>query len=86
LTSLGKAIATGAAEGFVKIVASEPYGEILGAHIIGKDASELIHEFCLAIRLEATAEDIISTMHAHPTMAESIHEAALGVDGRVINA
>ena len=86
LTALGKAIATGAAEGFVKIVASEPYGEILGAHIIGKDASELIHEFCLAIRLEATAEDIISTMHAHPTMAESIHEAALGVDGRVINA
>ena len=86
LTALGKAIATGAAEGFVKIVASEPYGEILGAHIIGKDASELIHEFCLAIRLEATAEDIISTMHAHPTMAESLHEAALGVDGRILNA
>ena len=86
LTALGKAIATGAAEGFVKVVASEPYGEILGAHIIGKDASELIHEFCLAIRLEATAEDIISTMHAHPTMAEALHEAALGVEGRVLNA
>ena len=86
LTALGKAIATGAAQGFVKIVASEPYGEILGAHIIGKDASELIHEFCFAIRLEATAEDIISTMHAHPTMAEALHEAALGVEGRVINA
>ena len=84
LTALGKAIATGAAEGFVKIVATEPYGEILGAHIIGKDASELIHEFCLAIRLEATAEDIISTMHAHPTMAESLHEAALGVEGRIL--
>ncbi len=86
LTSLGKAIATGAAEGFVKIIASEPYGEILGAHIIGKDASELIHEFCLAIRLEATAEDIISTMHAHPTMAEALHEAALDVEGRILNA
>jgi dihydrolipoamide dehydrogenase len=86
LTALGKAIATGSARGFVKIVASEPYGEILGAHIIGKDASELIHEFCLAIRLEATAEDIISTMHAHPTMAEAMHEAALGVDGRAIHA
>ena len=86
LTALGKAIATGAAEGFVKIVASEPYGEVLGAHIIGKDASELIHEFCLAIRLEATAEDIISTMHAHPTMAEALHEAALGVEGRILNA
>ncbi len=86
LTALGKAIATGSARGFVKIVASEPYGEILGAHIIGKDASELIHEFCLAIRLEATAEDIISTMHAHPTMAEAMHEAALGVEGRALHA
>ncbi|MCH2135318.1 MAG: dihydrolipoyl dehydrogenase [Phycisphaerales bacterium] len=84
--ALGKAVAVGATEGFVKIVASKPYGEILGAHIIGQDASELIHEFCLAIRLEATAEDIISTMHAHPTLAESIHEAALGVEGRVINS
>lgn len=86
LTALGKAIATGAPQGFVKIVAAEPWGEILGAHIIGKDASELIHEFCLAIRLEATAEDIISTMHAHPTMSEAIHEAALGLDGRTIHA
>ncbi len=85
LSALGKAIAVGQTEGFVKIIASKPYGEILGAHIIGKDASELIHEFCLAIRLEATAEDIISTMHAHPTMAESIHEAALGTESRAIN-
>jgi dihydrolipoamide dehydrogenase len=86
LSALGKAIAVGQTEGFVKIIASKPYGEILGAHIIGKDASELIHEFCLAIRLEATVEDIISTMHAHPTMAESIHEAALGAEDRSINA
>jgi len=86
LSALGKAIAVGQTEGFVKIIASKPYGEILGAHIIGKDASELIHEFCLAIRLEATAEDIISTMHAHPTMAESIHEAALGTESRSINS
>ena len=84
--ALGKAVATGDTTGFVKILVSKPYGEILGAHIIGKDASELIHEFCLAIRLEATAEDIISTMHAHPTMAESIHEAALDSEGRVINS
>ena len=84
--ALGKAVATGATTGFVKILVSKPYGEILGAHIIGKDASELIHEFCLAIRLEATAEDIISTMHAHPTMAESIHEAALDTEDRVINS
>ncbi|MEE2908426.1 MAG: dihydrolipoyl dehydrogenase [Planctomycetota bacterium] len=84
--ALGKAVATGATTGFVKILVSKPYGEILGAHIIGADASELIHEFCLAIRLEATAEDIISTMHAHPTMSESIHEAALDTEGRVINS
>ena len=62
------------------------YGEILGCHIFGEDASELIAEIGLAIRLEATAEDIISTMHAHPTMAESIHEAALGTENRIINA
>jgi len=86
LKAHGKAIAVGANEGFVKIIASEPYGEILGAHIFGEDASELIHEICLARRLEATAEDIISTLHAHPTMAEAIHEAALGIEGRMIHA
>jgi dihydrolipoamide dehydrogenase len=85
LKSHGKAIAVGATEGLVKIITSKPYGEILGAHIIGEDASELIAEMGLAKRLEATAEDIISTMHAHPTMAESIHEAALGTEGRMIH-
>ena len=85
LKSLGKAIAVGSADGMVKILASKPYGEILGANIIGQDASELIAEIGLAIRLEATVEDIISTMHAHPTMAESIHEAALGTEDRMIH-
>ena len=85
LKSHGKAIAVGAAEGMVKIIASKPYGEILGAHIIGIDASELIAEIGLAIRLEATIEDIISTVHAHPTMAEAIHEAALGTEDRMIH-
>ncbi|MDZ4830449.1 MAG: dihydrolipoyl dehydrogenase [Phycisphaerae bacterium] len=85
LKSHGKAIAVGATEGLVKIITSKPYGEILGAHIIGEDASELIAEMGLAKRLEATAEDIISTMHAHPTMAESIHEAALGTESRMIH-
>jgi dihydrolipoamide dehydrogenase len=85
LKAHSKAIAVGAADGVVKILASKPYGEILGAHIIGHDASELIAEIGLAIRLEATVEDIISTMHAHPTMAESIHEAALGTEARMIH-
>ena len=74
LKSHGKAIATGHTKGLVKVITSEPYGEILGCHIFGEDTSELIAEMGLA-RLEATAEDIISTIHAHPTMAESMHEA-----------
>jgi dihydrolipoamide dehydrogenase len=82
----GKAIAVGATDGFVKIITSKPYGEILGAHILGEDASELIAEISLAKRLEATAEDIISTVHAHPTMHEAIHEAALATEGRMIHA
>ena len=86
LKAHGKAIATGHTEGLVKIITSKPYGEILGAHIIGADASELIAEMGLAKRLEATAEDIISTIHAHPTMAESIHEAVLATEGRAIHA
>lgn len=82
----GKAVAVGATDGFVKMITSEPYGEILGAHILGEDASELIAEISLAMRLEATAEDIISTMHAHPTMHEGVHEAALATMGRMIHA
>ncbi len=82
----GKAVAVGANEGLVKIITSKPYGEILGAHIIGEDASELIAEMGLAKRLEATAEDIISTIHAHPTMSEAIHEAALATEGRTLHA
>ncbi len=85
LKAHGKAIAVGAVDGIVKILASKPHGEILGAHIIGKDASELIAEIGLAMRLEATTEDIISTMHAHPTMAEAIHEAAMGTEDRMIH-
>ncbi|MGI9015430.1 MAG: dihydrolipoyl dehydrogenase [Phycisphaerales bacterium] len=85
LKAHGKAIAVGADDGMVKLITSKPYGEILGAHIIGEDASELIAEIGLAKRLEATAEDIISTVHAHPTMAEGVHEAALATEGRMIH-
>jgi dihydrolipoamide dehydrogenase len=85
LKAHGKAIAVGATHGIVKLITSKPYGEILGAHIIGEDASELIGEICVAKSLEATAEDLIATMHAHPTMHEAIHEAALATEGRVIH-
>lgn len=85
-TALGKAIATQHTEGFCKIIRGLPRGEILGAHIMGDQATELIAELSLARRLEATTEEIIATVHAHPTMHESVHEAALAAEGRVINA
>ena len=85
-TALGKAIATQHTEGFTKIIRGLPRGEILGAHIMGDTATELIAELSLGRRLEATTEELIATVHAHPTMHESIHEAALASEGRVINA
>ncbi len=71
----GKAQAVGETEGFVKLIIAEPHGEILGAHIIGPEATELIAEMGLAINLEATHEEIEATIHAHPTLSESVHEA-----------
>lgn len=71
----GKALAAGESEGFVKLIFGEPYGELIGAHIIGSDATELIAELGLAITLEATFHDLLDTLHAHPTLSESIKEA-----------
>lgn len=85
-TAHGKAIAAAHTEGFVKIIRGLPRGEILGAHIMGDQATELIAEMSLARRLEATTEEIIATVHAHPTMHEALHEAALAAEGRVIHA
>lgn len=81
----GKAFATGEREGFVKFIFDAKYGEILGAHIIGADATELIAEVGLARSLEATAHSIIKTVHAHPTLSESIMEAAAQAYGEVIH-
>ena len=81
----GRAKALGAAEGFVKILCDSNADEILGAHIIGPNASELIHELAVAMEYYAASEDIARTMHAHPTLAEAIHEAALAVEGRAIH-
>ena len=63
-------------DGFVKLVAGAAYGEILGMHVIGPTASDLISEGVLAIRLEATLEDLRETIHAHPTFPEATAEAA----------
>jgi len=84
--ALGKAIATRHTDGFVKLIRGLPRGEILGAHIIGDQATELIAELSLGRRLEATSEELIATVHAHPTMHEAVHEAALASEGRVINS
>jgi len=86
LTALGKAIAAAHTEGFVKIIRGLPRGEILGAHIMGDQATELIAEMSLARRLEATTEEIICTVHAHPTMHEAVREAALAAEGRAIHS
>lgn len=81
----GKALAVGESEGFVKLIVGEKHGEVLGAHIIGADATEMIAELGLAITLEATYEEIISTIHAHPTLSEAVHEAAHATHGHAIH-
>jgi dihydrolipoamide dehydrogenase len=81
----GKALATGESEGFVKLILGEPHGEILGAHIIGHEATELIAELGLAMTVEATFEDIEATIHAHPTLSEAVHEAVGQAFGHAIH-
>ncbi|MDG3004136.1 dihydrolipoyl dehydrogenase [Paludisphaera mucosa] len=72
----GRALAAGESEGFVKLIFGKKYGELLGAHIIGAVATEMISEMVMAMRLEATEEEIVHAMHPHPTFSESIMEAA----------
>jgi dihydrolipoamide dehydrogenase len=81
----GKARAVGETDGFVKLIIGEPHGEILGAHIIGAEATELIAELGLAITLEATHEEIDATIHAHPTLSEMVHEASEQAYGHAIH-
>jgi dihydrolipoamide dehydrogenase len=81
----GKALAVGEPEGYVKLIIGEPHGEILGAHIIGPEATELIIELGLAMNLEATFEEIEATIHAHPTLSEAVHEATGAAFGLAIH-
>ncbi len=81
----GKAQAVGETEGFIKLILGEEHGEILGAHIIGAEATELIAELGLAIEAELTYEDIENTIHAHPTLSEMVHEAAGAAHGEAIH-
>jgi dihydrolipoamide dehydrogenase len=81
----GKAVAVNHPEGFVKVIVDSGTGEILGAHILGADATELIAEFGLAMELEATWEEIHATIHAHPTLSEAVGEAAAATHGEAIH-
>ena len=71
--------------GFIKILAGAKYGEILGVHMVGPRVTEMIGEATLALRLEATVDELVTTIHAHPTVAEAIGEAALAVDSLAIH-
>ena len=82
---IAKAQILGAAEGIVKIVSDKKYDEVLGVHIIGPHATELIVEGCVALQMESTVEELIHTMHAHPTVSETIHEAVEDVHGMMIH-
>ena len=85
-TANSRASIVGAHEGFIKIVSDADYGEILGVHIIGPQATELIAEAVTAMEAEATVEDLMWTIHAHPTLAEAMLDAANSVYGMAINA
>jgi len=83
---LGRAKMSGETDGFVKIVADKKYDEVLGVHMIGPRATELVAEAGIVLRTEATVEEIIRTIHAHPTMSEAIAEAAHAVHGAAIHS
>ncbi len=85
-TANSRASIVGQHEGFIKIVADSDYGEILGVHIIGPQATELIAEAVAAMEMEATVEDLMWTIHAHPTLAEAMLDASNSVYGMAINA
>jgi dihydrolipoamide dehydrogenase len=83
---LARAKISGDTEGFVKIVADRRYDEVLGVHMIGARATELVAEATVALRLESTVEELIRTIHAHPTMAEAVGEAAHALHGGAIHS
>ena len=84
-TASGKAVASAHTAGFAKVLAEPRFGEIVGAHLVGFGATELIAEIALAMTLEATTSEIAATSHAHPTLSEAILEASLGAEGRSLN-
>ena len=84
-SAIAKATILGKSDGFVKIVADAKYGELLGMHIVGAKATELITEATLALGLEATVDEIIGAIHPHPTLAEAVAEAAHATLGHALH-
>lgn len=84
-TALGKAVTVDETEGFVKVIADEPTGQVLGIHMIGHDVNELLGEATMVALLEATTAELGFAVHAHPTLAEAVKEAALAVSGEAIH-
>jgi len=82
---IGRAVAAGDTEGFIKVIRDKEYSEILGAHIVGPHATELIAEFVVGRHLEATVEELEKAMHPHPTLSEGVAEGALAALGRAIH-
>ena len=81
----GKASAAGAKEGFVKVIYDAKYGELLGAHMIGANVTEMIAEIVAARKLETTGMDLLKTVHPHPTMSEAVMEATAAAYDEVIH-
>jgi dihydrolipoamide dehydrogenase len=84
-TASGTASAAGAKDGFVKLIFDEKYGELLGAHLIGANVTEMVAELVVAKKLETTGHELIKAIHPHPTMSEAIMEAAAAAYGEVIH-
>ena len=82
---VGRAVAAGHTEGFIKVIRDKKYSEVLGAHIVGPHATELIAEFVIGRHLESTVEELEKAMHPHPTLSEGVSEAALAALGRPIH-
>ncbi len=85
LNASGRALTYGETDGFVKVVGETRFGELLGLHIVAPHAGELIHEGGLALALEATLDELIATLHGHPTLGEAVREAALAARGEAVH-
>ena len=85
LTASGRALTYGETDGFVKVVSEARFGEVLGLHILAPHASEMIHEGGLALALEATLDELVATVHGHPTLGEAVREAVLAARGAALH-